>query len=912
MRFDNRCINKLLEQEAGMKIDCMEMFRKDRAVLSYWGERRAFVNVFRKLAELHHFDPILRFVHDVFDRYDAKRNKDLAYLKGILSEVPIVYGNGEQGTLVELVECYVQALQENVSARLGISPQKNIKEIDIFTECPDELFKWSVRQAEIIRHVVEHQIVDSVYVKQDLEFCEEAVDEMVNSIRRKAEEAYRKECEDVDNHNMWMEKAGLPDREPYPDFTEFERDLAIPGMLLPFIMTEEMKEGKQELCFYMLEKYVFPVLEAAPWDEERNRDIPCLAQIVRTYADYVQVLQWWRLPNTEDVYSPKEVKAAHMHAPAEVLAAKYEQYVNKPLYNEALGLGDPEEYRHTNRKWVEYAQRHATAFKQWANILHNGGSVLKQTLSSEKYSFHMLNTPYMLCLIGQTEEASQFLLRHYGDLGEYEACKPLLIILLVRCIRNASRLEMANALYGIVNCELDRVRWDEGQVRNRTKEMVKFLRDARAHILKENRHAIKEGISWFDILFKIRNIDGILAQCEEELRNHEILDEGRFEELSKIVNAFSYPEGIHLRWLGLPKYDNYDKLEDALSYELLLRTQTLASRMKGTRVFYTRWAQVETLRAIDLHLQLHLSQKQKEGVKEKLALANQLKEKMRNKEMDEAQREAFLKEIEAITEELVATARGARQWRPEVEREIAENRRAFEEKYAKVLGENNDLMNKLEENVRKDVQNYLVTSNMVFKMMKTQHEGESRDDKNLDYSAALISMTKALELVMKHIYIKVNGVNEDGRIYKYTGMTNYDWSHYAYLDKENKKYWVKIKNQTLRPCINILQDQERIEAWKIKEVLNLELLKKFEEIQEVNVEKLDTYTGTEIENYRNQKNDPEMHPVSKLRLALGHVCQKYRNGSAHTGVITLVDVEECQKMLITGQNLLWIVLAIMI
>ena len=907
MRFDYSCINKLLEQEVDMKIDCMEMFRQDRAVLSYKGERRALVNVFRKLAELHHFEPIFMFVHQMF-RY--RKGKNMVYLKEILSEVPIVYDSGEQSTLAQLVEIYAQTLQENVSARYGFTPKTNIKGIDIFTDCPDELFKRTINQAEIIRYVVGAGLLASVYVAHNL-ICEEAVDEMVISIRQKAEEAHRREHRQIHDGEGEDPGDGEKNNRAIPELSVFERDLAIPGMLLPFVKTEARIEGKQELCFYMLEKYVFPVLEAAPWDEERNRDIPCLAQIVRTYADYVHALQRWSLPNTDDVHSPKEVKAAHMHAPAEVLAAKYEQYVNKTLYNEALGLGDPEEYRYTNRKWVEYAQRHATAFKQWANILLKGERILKQTLGAEEYSFHMLNTPYMLCLNGQTEEACQFLLMHYGDLGEYELRKPHLIILLVRCIRNASRLETANALYGLVSYELDRIRWDEYRHRELTFRMLQFLRDARTHIQERNEYAIAEGISWFDILFKIRNIDGVLALCEEELRNHEILNEELFQKLYQIVDAFSYHTGIHLGWLGLPKYDNYDKLDGALSNELLLRAQGCVAEGKNSKVFYARWGQLATLRSIDLHLQLHLSQKQKEGVKEKLALVNQLKEKMRNKEMDEAQREAFLKEIEAITEELVATARGARQWRPEVEREIAENRRAFEEKYANVLGENNDLMNKLEENVRKDVQNYLVTSNMVFKMMRTQHEGESRDDKNLDYSAALISMTKALELVMKHIYIKVNHVNKDGKIYQYSGMKDNDWSYYAWWDKKTETNVVKIDNQTLQPCINILMDRKRIKAWKIRKVLNLERLKEFGEIQGLDVTTLDTYKGKEIENYRNQKNDPEMHSVSKLRLALGHVCQKYRNGSAHTGVITLVNVEECQKMLITGQNLLWIVLAIM-
>ena len=890
MRFDYTCINKLLEQEVDMKIDCMEMFRKDRAVLSYKGERRALVNVFRKLAELHHFEPIFMFVHQMF-RY--RKGKNMVYLKEILSEVPIVYDSGEQGTLAELVEIYAQTLQENVSARYGFTPKTNIKGIDIFTDCPDELFKRTINQAEIIRYVVGAGLLASVYVAHNL-ICEEAVDEMVISIRQKAEEAHRREHRQIHDGEGENPGDGEENNRAIPELSVFERDLAIPGMLLPFVKTEEMKEGKQELCFYMLEKYVFPVLEAAPWSEEENEYMPGILQITKEYAKDIRKLQLWPRSISEDVHSSKDM-----------------DYVEQGLYYEALGWDRKSEYRYTNSGEVEKACRHSGVYNRWASIIQRGGYRLKQVMAPADYSFHMLDTPMQLYLSGRTEEACQFLLMHYGDLGEYELRKPHLIILLVRCIRNASRLETANALYGLVSYELDRIRWDEYRHRELTFRMLQFLRDARTHIQERNEYAIAEGISWFDILFKKHNIDGVLALCEEELRNHEILNEELFQKLYQIVNAFSYHTGIHLGWLGLPKYDNYDKLDGALSNELLLRAQGCVAEGKNSKVFYARWGQLATLRSIDLHLQLHLSQKQKEGVKEKLALANQLKEKMRNKEMDEAQREAFLKEIEAITEELVATARGARQWRPEVEREIAENRRAFEEKYANVLGENNDLMNKLEENVRKDVQNYLVTSNMVFKMMKTQHEGESRDDKNLDYSAALISMTKALELVMKHIYIKVNGVNEGGRIDKYTGMTKNDWSHYAWWDKKTETYVVKIKNQTLQPCINILMDRPRIKAWKIKKVLDLDLLKKFEEIRDLDVETLDTYKGNEIENYRDQKDDPWMHPVSKLRLALGHVCQKYRNGSAHTGVITLVNVEECQKMLITGQNLLWIVLAIM-
>ena len=48
-----------------------------------------------------------------------------------------------------------------------------------------------------------------------------------------------------------------------------------------------------------------------------------------------------------------------------------------------------------------------------------------------------------------------------------------------------------------------------------------------------------------------------------------------------------------------------------------------------------------------------------------------------------------------------------------------------------------------------------------------------------------------------------------------------------------------------------------------------------------------------------------------LYLALSYVCNNYRNRSAHTDAVTITHVQECQNLLIDGQKLLWIVLAIL-
>ena len=82
---------------------------------------------------------------------------------------------------------------------------------------------------------------------------------------------------------------------------------------------------------------------------------------------------------------------------------------------------------------------------------------------------------------------------------------------------------------------------------------------------------------------------------------------------------------------------------------------------------------------------------------------------------------------------------GAHLWRFAVEHEIVAMRRDFENRFAYVLGQEADLMLKL----------------------------AKKNGEKFDYFAALISATKAPELVMRHIYLKLN-------ITEYTEMRKKD------------------------------------------------------------------------------------------------------------------------------------------
>lgn len=850
---DTQILNNLFSAKLGGNSPCDKLFLEDPQQIASVRQRNLFVRLCRDMVRQHQYSALLWYVHDVFCH---RQEMNLDKLHEVLSQVSV----RENYTLADLCQAYLLDIHEAGEGEPIPEP------VDLYHNCPEDLELLKGLYPKL-GQILPMTLLKRVYGVAAESLRPETIDALVSIVRQQTIAAHEADCQYVDETNLEYEQWGMPDRLVHPSFSDFQRDAAIPGLLMPFLMAAELR-GETELCYYILETYVFPALELVPWEQEYHPDLPAITQTVHYYADYLQSLLYHDFFNLEDVSSAADAR-----------------YLQKVFYYEALGKGNRSHYRYAGDQMEAYCGKHKTLYHQWANVLHRGGGLLKNAMRLRGYSFHMLNTAYMLFFSGQTEEACQFLLQHYGDLDDYEKRKPHIQILLVRCILNTTRLETANALYGLFSYEMDRPDRERESVRGLGIKMVQFLRDSQDYIRTANEHTIDENLSWYDILFGSGAIDALLDRCAQHLSSNRILPADLFKTLCICVDAFSYQSGIRLNLLGLRNYDGYDKLQNALSRELILKGQACLAQATGARVYYARLMQAEPLRNINLHLQNHLFKLQSGSIKENLQRVDALKQAV-PQDMDEAQREHLLEEISQIAEDLMVTVQGAPMWRPEVEQHITALREDFELKY---LQGDVDLMQKLPEDIRADVHNYLVTSNMVFRMM------ESQNDDSLDYSAALISMTKALELVMAHIYSRMD-------LKEYEGMD--DDTRKYYFDKDGNP----IKVQTLRPCIEILKGKKRFDAWGGHAVLDMDKLGLFADLP------LQTGADSQGQPKLRQFKQGKKHlgaNTETLQLALMYICNNYRNRSAHTAAVTITHVQECQQLLIDGQKLLWVVLAIL-
>lgn len=828
------------------------MFQKETYDLVDTRQRNAFRHLCTEMVKHHQYFVLLEFLRGSITHHD-KYNLSIIYDE--ISQIQIREGYN----LAQLCVDYAREVQaENEFA-------DQIPEgADLFHDFPEDLRLF--KGGGMTRHPAVRTLMNHVY---QLDYADEQltsahIDALVQRVREASIQKYEAHCAELEKHNKSVaEYMSNPNRLQAPEFTTFERDHAIPNMLVPFLAVADL-DGDHPLRYYILEKYVMPALAEVPWERTHEHSLIAMAQAAYYYADYLQWIFYSEFPFTED---------SRIADP---------EYLRKDFYFEAIGKSSMAQSKYTGEHLLRFCRDHSEMFRLWANVLDRGGKHLKEALNPNAYSFYMLHVPYILFFGGHQEEAAQFLLRHYSEMSPGERRKPHCPILLARSILASSRSDTANALYGLFSYELGKPERERETIVNLSYQMLDFMQKSRTYILNGNECTLDEDRPWFDILFGDGKLDNYLQECRAILDVGEVLPARKFDTLSGVVGAFAHPTGVYLAGLGLPKYDNYDKLPNALSPQLKNWGQGCAEQSKEAKVYYVRAAQVEPLRNINLHLQNHLFKLQRKEVEANLARVQALKQTLPEDATDQ-EREKLLADIAAIANDMTALIMGS-SLRPEAERKITALRQDFEEKY---LQGQVDLMQKLPEKIRADVHNYLVTSNMVFSMM------EARDDDSLDYSAALISMTKALELVMVHVYSRLN-------VHEYEG-----------IDEDTLKYYFQdgkpVTRQTLRPCIETLKTP-LFEQWGVDEVLDVDMLRLFDDIS---VQVGANRRGEGKFKQFTSGDDAQADNREILRRALGYICQNYRNRSAHPDVVTLMQVKECQQLLIDGQKLLWVLLAIL-
>ena len=824
-------------------------------------QKNFFKRFCKKLMDLHQYSFLLDFLRGTLllrEEYDLKRIYDL------IADIPVREGY----SLAQLCVDYAREVQAGEEFFDQIP-----EDADLFHVFPEDL--ELIQGGYEVRCALVRTLMRYVYqLDYDGEELTPAhIDALVDYVRREAQAEHEAECRYRAEHNAEMdalmaEKNHPFTRLPLPELTVFERDRAIPGLLVPFLEASRLS-GEDALCYYIQQQYALPALAETPWEQSGNEFLPFMAEAAYYYADYLLAVFYVRFPFTN------------------YKASVDPTYLSREFYYEAIGKTGLSRCRYTGPDILRYSREHCRLFSLWARVLDRSGKWLKDALNPRTYAFFVLQVPYMLFFGGLQEQAAFFLLRHYGQMDGIERSMPQCPLLLVRSILATTHCDLANALYGLFSYELTRVEQsktlpesDHQRVLALSRQMLDFMDKARAYILYANEYTLDDRRSWFDILFGDGRRDDFLQACRKKVEEGELLPLIAFRELYNQVRAFSHPTGVVLPWLGLPRYDNYDKLPGALSRQLSRQGLGFWEQEDEAVAYYVRLAQLESLRDMDLHLQNHLFKLQRAELAANLDRVRALKQAL-PEDATEQEREALLADISAIAHDMAALAMGS-SMRPEAERKITALRKDFEETY---LEGQVDLLRKLPEKIRTDVHNYLVTSTMVFQMM------EARDDDTLDYSAALISMTKALELVMVYVYSRLHV------------------QPYEKMDAKTESIYFKdgqpVKTQTLRPCIESLNGK-RFEAWGGDAVMDMSMLHRFGDIELV--VGLDAQ-GEPVKDAFSPSRKRANANRDKLCRSLGYVCENYRNRSAHPDVVTLMQVKECQQLLIDGQKLLWIVLS---
>ena len=218
-------------------------------------------------------------------------------------------------------------------------------------------------------------------------------------------------------------------------------------------------------------------------------------------------------------------------------------------------------------------------------------------------------------------------------------------------------------------------------------------------------------------------------------------------------------------------------------------------------------------------------------------------------------------------------------------------------------------------NIQQTVINYLVTSETVYEFLSSR-----KDRAQNDYSAALISLTKAVELILNYAISKM--------------QISFDKSLPSLVKSQIFDKTVQKSHLALGPCIICIKGCEDInvninqnkhihlepknefvftlngqattvtDAWGIDDVFSFEKLKLFKGLQiTIDKERENISSETAMAFSDNSK-------LNKLLFikSLEHLKDHYRNPIAHKDPIDDNKVIACRKILIEGEYILWILI----
>lgn len=667
----------------------------------------AFEDLCNHLIEMGCFSTIIRFMYGVF--LHSKSFDMLGFRKHLLKievndrwNLADLCGDFFLRMQKEELECYEL---EGDSGELHLDPY----EVDL-----SDYFSLNSYSPSLVVLRLPEFICQQVYDFQlDMEqISKEEIDELVLRLEEEKKEEFEKKNAKIREVNQQRQEKldELGVQNVLGNLVQYQvKPLDVKGVtagvLLPvFIASERL--NKRDICYYILEQYVVPVWNLVDWSLKQQMQVHLYAVELDTYANLFLAL----------------VMASNRHLTDQSSSFSYSQ---EDFFAELIGRNDGI-YIATGKA---FCQDYSKLGSKLARVLRQGKEVLKQDMTPDLYSFLMAYIPYLMYCSNQVEEAANFLLGNYEEVNVKDKRNFYVQIVLVRCALGTKNLACANMLYGYYNYEMVRQERLRSSNQQFLLEIIDFLERAKAYIKEADAHTLTTKEAWYDILFANGRIDSIVQNIKDKTTMNAVLTELEYKELMDLVAAFSYHSGVHLGMLNLPQYDDYDKLEHALSEDLVARGEDLKERAKEY------WAMYKSSQQLSIHKNVNILLRHRIAKLVDGAVQDSLERVQKLKSAEQRTNETLLCELETVCEDL------------NDQLQFLENAYSDE----KIP----DLLFKLPLHLQQEVNRYLVTSELVYQILDRR-----KNQENLDYSVALIPFMKAFQVILNYMKSKEENMNQ--------------------------------------------------------------------------------------------------------------------------------------------------------
>ena len=229
---------------------------------------------------------------------------------------------------------------------------------------------------------------------------------------------------------------------------------------------------------------------------------------------------------------------------------------------------------------------------------------------------------------------------------------------------------------------------------------------------------------------------------------------------------------------------------------------------------------------------------------------------------------------------------------------VDSNVSTFEDAIKSILGITGTLITKLDDSgdmLSRKLKEQLYTSELTHQLLL------NANDPKVDYTISIMPLTKAIEITLKKLFEKIEYVDLDKNTYSTDKYNKSNKDHYI-----NKKK--KVSKIEMGGLVHLFSTENIVDSWsewwnKDNKYVDIQLLRKFNQtgifLPQRGVKGMAEFTDN---------NDEKNREI--LFKALDYIRDKYRNPIAHTTNLVKQDYYDCKDILVSGQKLFWILLAI--